>query len=396
MKRFVRSLALASAALFLFSGQALAAGTYGKIATITLPKASSSFDISEVDPATRTYYYGDRVNGVVAIDMDTNQIKAVITGFVGVRKATSVSGPDGVLLAKDRNELLVGDGDSTLKVVDLSKNAIVATISTGGTTRLDELAYDAKNQILAGTNPDEDVAFLNFISLKDRKVLGKITFPDATDGIEQPLFNTNDGMFYQNVPATKANPGGEIDVIDGQAMKIVRVIPLQGCGPKGLALGPNNHLMVGCGPSGTKASGHVSSVIVDAASGQVLSTVTEVGGSDMVWYNPGDNRYYLAARDMTSDGTAAGKPAPVLGVIDAATNKWIANVPTGPGAHSVAVDPKTNHVFVPVNGVGVMVFGLVLPNTGDNTGLLMGLGSILLVAGAVLLFVRKRRGSLAA
>jgi len=35
-------------------------------------------------------------------------------------------------------------------------------------------------------------------------------------------------------------------------------------------------------------------------------------------------------------------------VIDAKTNKWIANVPTSPGAHSVAADSKTKHVFVPL------------------------------------------------
>jgi hypothetical protein len=53
----------------------------------------------------------------------------------------------------------------------------------------------------------------------------------------------------------------------------------------------------------------------------------------------------------------------VLGVIDASSNTWIANVPTGKNSHSVAADSSTVHVFVPVpatatsNG-GVNVYGL--------------------------------------
>ncbi|PYU11933.1 MAG: cytochrome C nitrite reductase, partial [Acidobacteria bacterium] len=39
---------------------------------------------------------------------------------------------------------------------------------------------------------------------------------------------------------------------------------------------------------------------------------------------------------------------PVLGVIDAVTNTWLQNVPSGANAHSVAADPMTNHVFVPL------------------------------------------------
>lgn len=65
--------------------------------------------------------------------------------------------------------------------------------------------------------------------------------------------------------------------------------------------------------------------------GQIVKTITEVSGSDEVWYNPGDNHYYLAARNMPGGA--------VLGVIDAKTNSWVANIPTAPNAHSVAANP---------------------------------------------------------
>ena len=64
----------------------------------------------------------------------------------------------------------------------------------------------------------------------------------------------------------------------------------------------------------------------------------------------------------TLGGTYVGNPVAlaaglaVLGIIDAATNKWIANVPTGKNAHSVAVDPGNNRVYVPIP-TGIAVFG---------------------------------------
>ena len=44
------------------------------------------------------------------------------------------------------------------------------------------------------------------------------------------------------------------------------------------------------------------SIIMKATTGKVLQTFTQLGGSDEVWYNPGDNKYYLALSSWTSTG----------------------------------------------------------------------------------------------
>ena len=49
-----------------------------------------------------------------------------------------------------------------------------------------------------------------------------------------------------------------------------------------------------------------------APRGAIITEITNVGGVDETWYNSGDNRYYVAARDMPN--------GPVMGVIDAKTN----------------------------------------------------------------------------
>ena len=95
--------------------------------------------------------------------------------------------------------------------------------------------------------------------------------------------------------------------------------------------------------------------VVDPILGEVGPVATYPRGSwgpdatsllpaDETWYNPGDNKYYLASRDMPS--------GPVLGVIDAGSRQWLQNVPTNGNAHSVAADPISNHIYVPLPSGG--------------------------------------------
>ena len=111
------------------------------------------------------------------------------------------------------------------------------------------------------------------------------------------------------------------------------------CMPTSITQGPGNNFLVGCADHDGEAF-PPNEYIIDGSSGAILATINNVGGVDETWYNPGDNRYYLAARDMPN--------GPVMGVIDAKTNVWLENVTTGPNSHSIAVDPSTNHAFVPL------------------------------------------------
>jgi DNA-binding beta-propeller fold protein YncE len=321
------------------------AGTYKLATQIDVPGVPlESFDIGWVDATTQTYYLGDRSNaGIDIINSADNTFVARIGGFVGFRGKNETSGPDGIVPVPRQQELWAGDGNSTVKVVDLRSRTIVATIATGGSKRADELDYDEADDVILITNPDDDPPFVTFISTKTRTILGKLTFAEATDGVEQPVWSRVTKLYYLAVPETKTHPGGEVVVIDPKAMKVTAVFPVDLCHPHGLAFGPQPHLLLGCS-SGKNAR----SIVMDFMTGRIVATITEVGGSDQVWYNPGDKRYYLAARANTG--------GPVLGIIDAQTNAWIENVPTVQNAHSVAVDPKTNQVFVPLTNKGIGVY----------------------------------------
>ena len=336
---------------------------YQQSAKISLPnvppqKGSFSYDIGWVDPGTHRYYLADRTNkGIDLIDTTSNTYLTTLAkgNFEGFTGSPDTSGPDGILAVPADHQLWAGDAHSLVKVVDVSSGAIVATVSTGGSNRADELAYDPQDHLILIANDADDPPFLSFISTTSRKVVGKIPYPNATNGLEQPVWDPANDMFYQSVPATKANPGGEIDKIDPKTMKVVAIYAVTDCQPAGLVLGPSEHLLLGCSGDAIAAGARAQTIIMDAVDGYILATLTQIGGSDQVAYNPGDNRFYLAARLMTSTGMKGGATTPVLGVIDAGTNEWVANLTTGAGAHSVAVDPGNNRVYVPIPS-GIAVF----------------------------------------
>src|SRR5712691_7451958 len=126
-----------------------------------------SYDISWVNPHRAEYYLADRSNaGIDIIDTRTLTFKrrlgdpGVFTGVVLRANGTvnnDKSGPDGV--ASHGRWLYAGDGDSTLKVFDLDAppaSALKASISTGGTTRVDEMALTSNGRLLLAANNAED------------------------------------------------------------------------------------------------------------------------------------------------------------------------------------------------------------------------------------------------
>ena len=145
-----------------------------------------------------------------------------------------------------------------------------------------------------------------------------------------------------SVPEVTTAPGGAVAVIDPRTHMRVGLFPVQSCGPAGLALGPKQQLLIGCGDP-------TAEQVMDARTGSIVATIAQVSGADEVWYNPGDKHYYVAARNNPT--------GPVLGVIDAMTDKWIQNVTTGPGAHSVAANPINDEIFVPLRPTATHLLG---------------------------------------
>jgi hypothetical protein len=178
----------------------------------------------------------------------------------------------------------------------------------------------------------------------------------APAGLGAPAWDPNTGHFLlPNSNSTAVLSVGSIDEIDPRPGNpngpvVINSYPMYDCMPTSIVQGPGDNFLVGCADHDGQAFPANEYIITNTTSGNITCAmppaptvncvaVTQTGGVDEVWYNPGDNKYYLAARDFL--------PGPVMGVIDAGTNQWLANLPVNTNAHSIAVDPKTNHVFMP-------------------------------------------------
>ena len=97
----------------------------------------------------------------------------------------------------------------------------------------------------------------------------------------------------------------------------------------------------------TVAAGQ-GSVIINERNGDLVRSLTGLNGNDEVWYNPGNNHYFLAG---SNHNLALPTPGPILGVVDQRpdTIDEDASPATAAGSHSVAADPVFNQVYVPGN-----------------------------------------------
>jgi hypothetical protein len=365
-----------------------------------------SFDISFTNPNRAEYYFADRSNAAVQV-IDTRHLsyKRSLGGFVGVvlnAAKTAVdnnhSGPDGVV--SHGRWLYAGDGNSTLKVFDLnsSSNAPVASIPTGGTTRVDEMDVTSDGELLLAANNAEDPPFATlFAANGDRgfnstSIIMRINIdpaiipPGEGLSIEQPAWEPKTGRFYTSLPQIANNPPGctfggpnycqggvlIVDPLHPQAVygafnpaTNTGVFALKDCGPNGATVGPHANLMLGCTPQNVPTN--TTTQVINAKT----KNFVEVGGltgSDEVWYNSGDNRYYTGS--SRACGLAAGCPAggAALGVVNAATNFLIEKIPQSSNSHSVAADSERNLIFVPqVAPAGVVGSG------GDTTAVGAGI-----------------------
>jgi hypothetical protein len=376
-----------------------------------------SFDISWVNPDRAEYYFADRSNaGIDVIDTQTLKFKRTIGGFVGIVLSgaavnNNLSGPDGV--TSHGRWLYGGDGNSTLKVIDLNSSPpIKQTISTGGTTRVDEMALTTDGRLLLAANNAEDPPFGTLFSANgdagtsNVSIIAKITVdptiipPGQGASIEQPAWDPKTARFLVSVPEIANNPTGctfgggttpcqggllfiDPTTVHGPSTQLgafdpatnTGVLPLHDCGPNGASVGPHDNVMLGCNPGNVGTN--TTTQVINATTKNFVE-VGNITGADEVWFNAGDRRYYLgASKDCATSGvpcpTAAGQKA-VLGVVNSHTNLLIEKIPTSSNSHSVAADSERNLIFVPqvapvaVVGAGGDVTTVGAGICGSNNG----------------------------
>ena len=469
LRKYFWSLALAAAAALCLGGVALAdsnnKGNQGKkkqspiepavhllssvqipVSALSTTHGTFSFDISTVDQSTGTYYLADRSNKAVdavagesvVTQIFPNNGHAPFAGFtpcvpVDDHGANDCAGPNGVVAVFPW--LFVTDAPSRVLSFDLRDNppktVSECTTKAGEPTRADELAYDPKDGLILAINNAASPPFGTLVKVDQATgvltcgtniILDAAHGVDAQNGAEQPVWDPGTQKFYLSIPQITGNAtvGGVIRISTTGAIEAT--YPITFCSPAGLALGPNENLLVGCNTiwaeDGTLWTGNADRnndtaapqyVILDAVTGTILANVAGAGVGDEVTFNAGDNHYYGAASGSnlapnaitparSPNGTATTAPvvtaqgAATLDVVDALSQMLDQRVPTlnvpavlassgdlhphpAGTAHSVAAFAGTGHVFVPIaanNAVPncltgcVTIYGRFDPDTSND------------------------------
>jgi hypothetical protein len=383
-----RAALLASVTLGFGVTGAMAAPMYQFTGTIAVPPSPdntavshagnvfATYDIGTIDPATNLYYLGDRANASVDIFnalTDTFVGRIGGSGSVGGSIAFSgqqgtnnnISGPNGTTIGN--GQIFTGNGNSTVYGFTLSGNTPTIATNTGGTARVDELAFgpsSAGNVVVAVNNADGP-PFLSFVNASTGAIIKKIAF-DGTNGtpatvgaviqsnttvggLEAPVYDPVTGKYYVSVPQIGGSGPGGVSEIDPNTLTVTRNFDFGAmglgadgvCSPSGIVAGSDGRVLVACG-----ANGATNTVLLDPRSSAgpngAIQVIKGVGGEDQVVYDPATNEYYTASRYNPG--------GPALGIIDAATGEVVQALATTPGDHSVAVDPNNNQVFVPAGG----------------------------------------------
>jgi DNA-binding beta-propeller fold protein YncE len=143
-------------------------------------------------------------------------------------------------------------------------------------------------------------------------------------------------MIYLNIPSTTDDSNGKVYVIEPRHETIVaKFDATDGCGPAGMAIGPDHQILLGCGGK---------DALIMSDHGNILTTLTGQGGNDEVWFNPGDGHYLLAESNNTVQKQ--------LGIVDSRNAEVDQDIKTGTSSHSVAADPASNQVYVPITAAG--------------------------------------------
>jgi YVTN family beta-propeller protein len=287
------------------------------IRDVPLNGGTSRFDYQSLDQKAHRLYIAHLGAGLVTV-FDTE------TGAV-VGDITNVPGAHGVLAVSELGRVFASATDANqVAVIDPANLSVVATVPGGDYP--DGLAYapDVKKLYVSDEHGRTDTV----IDVQTNQVV-------ATVPLRGEAGNTQyDPGSHQILVAVHS---GHLMVIDPTTDKVVDRYEVPGCSePHGLAIdGDRRIAFVAC-------QGNAKLAVVD------LTTMTEsaifgVGhGPDVLAYDSGLGQLYVAAESG---------PLVVFQVDDGGIRE-LARDTVGPNAHSVAVDPATHHIYLPLTNVG--------------------------------------------
>ncbi|MGC1370572.1 MAG: YncE family protein, partial [Candidatus Sulfotelmatobacter sp.] len=266
------------------------------------------WDYLIADSAARRLYIS-RATHVIVLDLDSLKSIGDIADTPGVH---------GIALAPELGRGFTSNGrEGTVSIFDLKTLATSSKVKAGENP--DSILYDpVTKRVFTFNGRSHDSTAIDAVK---GNVLGTIKL----DG--KPEFSASDGKgeIFVNI-----EDKSELTVIDANKLAVKTIWPLAPCEePSGLAMDKKHRrLFVGCD--------NKMMAVVDADTGKVLATPAIGEGVDATRFDPGTGLAFASCGEG------------VLTVVrEESPNKFpvAENVPTQPGARTMALDTKTHNVY---------------------------------------------------
>jgi DNA-binding beta-propeller fold protein YncE len=287
------------------------------VADLPLPGPANRFDYQSVDPAAGRLYISHMNAGrLVVVDVDSGRVVREVAGLPRVTGVWAVP--------KHHHVYAAAAGAHEVAVIDDRSLAVVARV--GGIDFPDGIAYaPTADKVFVSDERGEADAVIDAGTLRRR----------ATIALGGEAGNTH----YDSVSRcilVAVQTRNQLAAIDPVTERVVARYAVPGVeGPHGFTLDePGRFAFVTGERNATLA-------VIDLRTMRVRQRLRVGDGPDVLAWDPGWRRLYVASESgVLSTFAANGDTLTSLGVVRA------------PHAHTVAVDPRTHRVYLPLENVG--------------------------------------------
>ena len=277
---------------------------------------SGGWDYLTLDPSARRLYVtrGDRV---VVVDADTGKPTGEIAGTDGVH---------GVALAPDLGRGFTSNGRSnSVTVFDVKTLKVLQQIKVDAQNP-DAILYDATTKRVFTFNGRS--ANASAFEGKSGEAAGTV----ALSGKPEFAVNDGSGRVFVNI-----EDKGELTIIDAKTLKVATTWKLHDCeDPTGLAIDVAHHRLFSVCQNGKM-------IVIDSSDGHEVASVPIGKGPDAAAFD--------AERALIYSSNGEGNLT-VVHENDADHYKVVETVTTQKSARTLALDPKTQRVFLAAASFG--------------------------------------------
>ena len=271
------------------------------------------------------YLFADSVNGQLYVSHGTEVDVVDLASEKPAGKITGMKRIHGIAVANDLNRGYISDGgDDDVIIFDLKSHEVLQKVPAGKNP--DGILYDPySKRVFAFNGRSNDVTAIDAAS-------GKGAGTIALDG--KPEFPASDGKgnLYVNI-----EDKSEIVQIDPQTLKVKKTWSISPCEePSGLAIDLEARRLFSVCSNNKMA-------VVNADSGQVITTVAIGNGPDAAAYDPG--RKLIFSSNGEGNLTVVRQDGPDKYTV-------IATVSTERSARTMALDAKTHKIYLSAAQLG--------------------------------------------